>query len=77
MSLHAHRIVRQLGLEADALLLRHGDKMAENARVDWLDKLVGSYDLSNAIANKNLSALFQSWIDAQDAYLPTKVDLYA
>ena len=60
-----------------ALLLRHGDKMAENARVDWLDKLVGSYALSDAIANKNLSALFQSWIDAQDAYLPTKVDLYA
>ena len=60
-----------------ALLHRHGDEMAKNARPEWLDKLVGSTGLRDAIANKNLSDLFQSWIDAQDVYLPTKVDLYA
>ena len=60
-----------------ALLHRHGEEMAQNARPEWLDKLVGSTDLRDALASKNLSALFQSWIDAQDAYLPTKVDLYA
>ncbi len=60
-----------------ALLHRHKEEMAQDARPEWLDKLVGSTDLRDALASKNLSALFQSWIDAQDAYLPTKVDLYA
>jgi uncharacterized protein YbbC (DUF1343 family) len=60
-----------------ALLHRHRDEMSKNARPEWLDKLVGSTALRDAIASKNLSDLFQSWIDAQDAYLPTKVDLYS
>ena len=51
--------------------------MAKNARPEWLDKLVGSTGLRDALAARNLSALFQAWIDAQDAYLPTKVDLYS
>ena len=60
-----------------ALLNRHRNEMSENARTEWLDKLVGSTSLRDAIASKNLSDLFQSWIDAQDAYLPTKIDLYS
>ena len=60
-----------------ALLHRHRDEMSENARTEWLDKLVGSTGLRDALASKNLSDLFQTWIDDQDAYLPTKVDLYS
>ena len=59
------------------MLNRHRNEMSENARTEWLDKLVGSTSLRDAIASKNLSDLFQSWIDAQDAYLPTKIDLYS
>ena len=60
-----------------ALLHRHKAEMAQDARPEWLDKLVGSTGLRDALASKNISDLFQSWIDTQDAYLPMKVDLYA
>ena len=57
-----------------------------DAYTDYLKAVLGARtnnenlvinSLRDAIANKNLSDLFQSWIDAQDAYLPTKVDLYS
>ena len=60
-----------------ALQQRHGDKMNLNARPDWLDKLAGSSDIRDTLAGGSLSALFQSWIDGQDEYLKTKVDLYS
>ena len=60
-----------------ALLHRHHDEMMEDAHPEWLDKLVGSTALRDALASKNLSALFQAWIDAQDLYFPSKVDLYS
>jgi uncharacterized protein YbbC (DUF1343 family) len=60
-----------------ALLQHHGSKVNLNARPEWLDKLMGSADLRDTLEKGSLSALFQSWIDGQDAFLQTKVDLYA
>jgi uncharacterized protein YbbC (DUF1343 family) len=60
-----------------ALLQHHGSKVNLNARPEWLDKLMGSSDLRETLASGSLSALFQSWIDGQDAYLKTKIDLYS
>ena len=59
-----------------AIMQRHNDEIGRDARPEWLDKLFGSTALRDTIAAKNISSLFQSWIDGQDAYLPGKIDLY-
>lgn len=59
-----------------ALLQHHGAKVNLHARPEWLDKLTGSTDIRDTLEKGSLSSLFQSWIDGQDAYLETKVDLY-
>ena len=59
-----------------AVMQRHNEEIAKDARPEWLDKLVGSTALRDAIAAKNISNIFQTWIDGQDAYLPGKIDLY-
>jgi uncharacterized protein YbbC (DUF1343 family) len=59
-----------------ALLQHHGAKVNLNARPEWLDKLTGSTAIRDTLESGSLSALFQSWIDGQDAYLETKIDLY-
>lgn len=59
-----------------AIMHRHKEEIAVGARPEWLDKLVGSTALRDAIAAKNISDMFQSWIDGQDTYLPDKIDLY-
>ncbi len=60
-----------------ALMQHHESQMLVGARPDWLDKLYGSDEVRQAIASGDLNGLFQSWIEAQDAYLETKVDLYS
>ncbi len=60
-----------------ALFHRHRSEIAVDSCPDWLDKLVGSTELREAFVAKNISSLFQSWIDAQDAYIPNKVDIYS
>ena len=60
-----------------AIAHRHKSDIAQDARPEWLDKLVGSPALRTAMEAKDISNLFQSWIDGQDAYLPAKVDLYS
>jgi len=60
-----------------ALHQRHPQEIREGARPEWLDKLTGSTDTRLALESDDPSALFQKWIDAQDAYLPQRVDLYA
>lgn len=59
-----------------AMLQRHGDKLLKDARLDWLDRLSGSTDIRNVFKAGDLSDLFQSWIDGQDVFLKTRVNLY-
>lgn len=60
-----------------ALLQRHGKKVLSGGRDEWLDKLTGSTEIRDAFSAGDLSGMFRSWIDAQDRYLETKVDLYS
>lgn len=60
-----------------ALQNRHREALHAGARPEWLDKLMGSDGLRQAIGKNALSTLFQEWIDAQDAYLRDRIDLYA
>lgn len=60
-----------------ALLMHHGDKVKIGARPDWLDRLFGSTEIRDTLRSGDLGEMFQRWIDDQDAYLKTKVDLYA
>ena len=59
-----------------ALLQHHGQKVTVGARPEWLDKLFGSTEVRDTLRSGDLGHLFQSWIEAQDEYLKTKVDLY-
>lgn len=59
-----------------ALLQHHGDKVEFNARRDWMDKLYGSSEIRDTIRGGDLGEMFQGWIEAQDGYMSTKVDLY-
>lgn len=59
-----------------ALLQHHGDKVTVGARPEWMDKLYGSTEIRDTLRNGDLGELFQNWIDQQDNYLKTKVDLY-
>ena len=59
-----------------ALLQHHGAKMAFGARQEWFDKLYGSTEIRDTLQNGDLGELFTSWIDAQDEFLKTRVDLY-
>lgn len=60
-----------------ALLQRHPQQLAHGARPEWLDKLFGSTELNDTLAGGELDTMFQGWIEAQNGYLKTKVDLYA
>jgi len=60
-----------------ALLQQYGRKVCYGGRDEWLDKLVGSSGVRDVLFNGgDLDGLFQGWIDAQDAYLETRVNLY-
>lgn len=59
-----------------AMIQRHGDKVFAGSKPDWMDKLYGSSDITDTLKGGDLGDLFQSWIDGQDEYLATKVDLY-
>jgi len=59
-----------------ALLQRHPKQVMVGARPEWLDKLYGSTEVRDTLRNGDLGTLFQGWIDAQDGYLKTKVNLY-
>ena len=59
-----------------ALLQRHAEKLAFGARPEWLDKLAGSTEIRDTLASGQLSTLFRGWIDGQDEYLKTRVNLY-
>ena len=60
-----------------ALLQRHGAKVEVGAKPEWLDRLYGSTEVRDTIRGGDLGDLFQGWIDGQDEYLKTKVDLYS
>lgn len=51
-------------------------QMAINSRPEWLDKLVGSTALRETLEGGDLNELFTSWINDQDDYLKTRVNLY-
>ncbi len=59
-----------------ALLQRYGQKVTVGARPEWLDKLYGSTSVRDTLRGGDLGTLFQTWIEGQDEYLKTKVDLY-
>ena len=51
------------------------------ARPEWFDKLYGSSEVREMLEtvrtkNCDLDFIFQSWMEGQDDYLRTKVDLY-
>ena len=60
-----------------ALLQHHSKQVTIGARPEWLDKLYGSTEVRDTLRRGDLSTLFQSWIDGQEAYLKTRVNLYA
>ena len=60
-----------------ALYSRHPSELMEGARPEWFAKLMGTESVLEAIREDALSDLFHGWIDAQDAYLPGRVDLYS
>lgn len=60
-----------------ALMQRYCDKLAVKARPEWYDKLFGSTEIRDTLRIGDLSELFQGWIEAQDKYLETKVNLYS
>ena len=59
-----------------ALIQHHGSKLAFGADTSWFDKLFGSTEIRDTLRNGDLGELFQSWIDEQDEFLKTRVDLY-
>ena len=59
-----------------ALIQRHAAQMAVGANPQWMDKLYGSSDIRDTLAKGDLGELFQKWIDGQDEYLKTRVNLY-
>ncbi len=59
-----------------AILQHHTKQVSVGSRPEWLDKLYGSTEVRDTLASGDLGDLFQGWIDAQDAYLQTKVNLY-
>ncbi|MGN0853422.1 MAG: exo-beta-N-acetylmuramidase NamZ domain-containing protein [Kiritimatiellia bacterium] len=59
-----------------AIQHRHGREFLENARPEWMDKLMGGPSVRNAYADRALSGLFQTWIDEQDAFMPARISLY-
>ena len=59
-----------------ALFQRYAAQMAVGARPEWLDKLFGSTEIRDTLKSGDLGEMFQNWIDGQDAYLQTKVNLY-
>ncbi|MBE6381731.1 MAG: DUF1343 domain-containing protein [Lentisphaerae bacterium] len=60
-----------------ALVQRHATQMMVGARPEWLDKLFGSTEIRDTLKSGDLSVLFQNWIDGQDSYIKTRVNLYA
>jgi uncharacterized protein YbbC (DUF1343 family) len=59
-----------------ALLHRHARKAMEGSRPEWMDKLYGSPEIRETVASGDLGEMFQGWIDAQDEYLKTRINLY-
>ena len=60
-----------------ALVQRHASQMMVGARPEWMDKLFGSTEIRDTLKSGDLSEMFQNWIDGQDSYLKTRVNLYA
>ena len=59
-----------------AILQRNRERMQAQSRPEWFDKLFGTSTVREAMHGDALSHLFQEWIDAQDAYLADRVNLY-
>jgi len=59
-----------------ALIQRHGAKLKADANIKLFDQLAGSNEIRETIDHGELGELFQGWIDAQDEFMKTKVNLY-
>ena len=58
------------------LARRYGEKVFAGGRNEWFDKLNGTDEVRRALFADDLSPLFRMWIDDQDKYLESKIDLY-
>ncbi|MBP5790655.1 MAG: DUF1343 domain-containing protein [Kiritimatiellae bacterium] len=59
-----------------ALLQRHSKMFCMGANPDLLDRIFGSTELRDTIRGGTLDELFQNWIEQQDEFMKTRVDLY-
>jgi len=59
-----------------ALSERYPADFNAGSRPELLDKICGTGSIRSALRGDSLSSLFQGWIDAQDAFLPGRVNLY-
>ena len=64
-----------------ALAHRHPKQVMTGARPEWFDKLYGSSEVREMLETEkakdgDLDFIFQNWMEGQDDYLRTKVDLY-
>jgi len=59
-----------------ALSQHYGEMLEVGARPEWLDRLMGSREIRATLAGGSLDTLFKSWIDAQEEFLKTRVDIY-
>ena len=59
-----------------ALMKRYGEKLVAGSRPQWLDSIMGTSAVREAVEKNDLGDLFQGWIDAHDEFAKTKVSLY-
>ena len=60
-----------------SLLATHPHQMSINANYEWMDKLCGTNAVCETLrTGGDLNELYQGWIESQDEYLKTKVNLY-
>lgn len=60
-----------------AILAHDQSRCTDGVRPEWIDKLCGTDSVRLALEKGEFSDLFQGWIEAQDEYFKTKVDLYS
>lgn len=60
-----------------SLVQQGGDRVYRGGSDDWCNKLLGTTEFRDALAGgKGFDEMFQKWIDGQDKFLQTKIDLY-
>jgi uncharacterized protein YbbC (DUF1343 family) len=58
------------------LVGNYGEKVFAGGRDEWFDKLNGTDEARKALLSGDLTSMFGKWIEEQDVYCQSKVDLY-